>query len=297
VQLLAQDLVNGILAGGILAVVALGFSLVWGIMNIINLAHGAFIMLGAYVTYQLFVSFHLDPFLSLPISFVLLFGLGYLIQRFLINWVARAPILTTFLLTFGLALLIVNLALIVWTGDTRGVSTSYSGANFTALGVTVPWAKFFTLLVALAITGVMHLWLTRSKTGRAIRATSMDIGAAQLSGVRTPQIYAIVYALSAGLAGVAGTLISLSYALTPTMGEPFLIKAFVVCVLGGLGSVQGALVGGLAYGIVEAFATQIDLPIGSQHISGSGLQDAIALVVLLIVLIVRPTGIMGKATA
>ena len=198
-QLLAQDLVNGILAGGILAVVALGFSLVWGIMNIINLAHGAFIMLGAYVTYQLFVSFHLDPFLSLPISFVLLFGLGYLIQRFLINWVARAPILTTFLLTFGLSLLIVNLALIVWTGDTRGVSTSYSGANFTALGVTVPWAKFFTLLVALAITGVMHLWLTRSKTGRAIRATSMDIGAAQLSGVRTPQIYAIVYALSAGL--------------------------------------------------------------------------------------------------
>jgi branched-chain amino acid transport system permease protein len=296
-QLYAQDLVNGILAGGILAVVALGFSLVWGIMNIINLAHGAFIMLGAYVTYQLFQSFHLDPFLSLPISFVLLFALGYLIQRFLINWVARAPILTTFLLTFGLSLLIVNIALIVWTGDTRGVTTSYSGANFSLLGVTVPWAKFFTLLAALAITGVMQLWLTRTKTGRAIRATSMDIGAAQLSGVRTAEIYAIVYALSAGLAGVAGTLISLSYGLTPNMGDPFLIKAFVVCVLGGLGSVEGALVGGLVYGIVEAFATGIDFTIGTQHISGSGLQDAIALVVLLIVLVVRPTGIMGKATA
>jgi branched-chain amino acid transport system permease protein len=297
VHLIAQDLVNGILAGGILAVVALGFSLVWGIMNIINLAHGALIMLGAYTTYQLFTTFHVDPFVTLPISFVVLFALGYLIQRFIMNWVARAPVLTTFLLTFGLSLLIVNIALNVWTGDTRGVTTAYSGANFTLGDVTVPWTKLFTLIAALAITGVMHLWLTRSKTGRAIRATSMDIGAAQLSGVRVTEIYAIVFGLGAGLAGVAGTLISLSYALNPTMGDLFLIKAFVVCVLGGLGSVQGALVGGLVYGIVEAFATQIDVTIGGQHISGSGLQDAIALVVLLIVLIVRPTGIMGKATA
>ncbi len=296
-HLIAQDLVNGILAGGILAVVALGFSLVWGIMNIINLAHGAFIMLGAYTTYQLFTSFHVDPFLSLPVSFVLLFALGYLIQRFIMNWVARAPVLTTFLLTFGLSLLIVNIALNVWTGDTRGVTTAYSGANFTLGDVTVPWAKLFTLLAALAITGVMQLWLTRSRTGRAIRATSMDIGAAQLSGVRVTEIYAIVFGLGAGLAGVAGTLISLSYALNPSMGDLFLVKAFVVCVLGGLGSVPGALVGGLVYGIVEAFATQIDVTVGGQHISGSGLQDAIALVVLLIVLIVRPTGIMGKATA
>src|SRR6202048_4993672 len=214
-HLLAQDLLNGILAGGILAVVALGFSLVWGIMNIINLAHGAFIMLGAYVTYQLFASFHVDPFLSLPISFVALFCLGYLIQRFLINWVARAPILLTFLLTFGLSLLLVNIALLIWTGDTRGVTTSYSGANFTLARVTIPWAKLFTLIAALLITGIMHLWLTRSKTGRAIRATSMDIGAAQLSGVRVTEIYAIVFGLGAGLAGVAGTLISLSYALNP----------------------------------------------------------------------------------
>ena len=296
-HLLAQDLVNGILAGGILAVVALGFSLVWGIMNIINLAHGAFVMLGAYVTWQLFTTFHLDPFLSLPISFVVLFVLGYLIQRFIINWVARAPVLTTFLLTFGLSLLVVNIALLIWTGDTRGVTTSYSGTNFSVLGITVPWAKLYTLLAAMAITGVMYLWLQRSKTGRAIRATSMDIGAAQLAGVRVAQIYAIVFGLGAGLAGVAGTLISLSYSLNPAMGQPFLIKAFVVCVLGGLGSVEGALVGGLAYGIVEAFASQLDFSIGSQHISGAGLQDAVALVVLLIVLIFRPTGIMGRATA
>jgi branched-chain amino acid transport system permease protein len=297
VHLIAQNLVNGILAGGILALVALGFSLVWGIMNIINLAHGAFIMLGAYTTYQLFTSFHLDPFLSIPVSFVVLFAIGYLIQRFAINWVARAPVLTTFLLTFGLSLLIVNIALLVWTSDTVGVSTSYSGTNFTIGDVTVPWVKLYTLLVALAITGVMQIWLTRTKTGRAIRATSMDIGAAQLSGVRVARIYAVVFGLGAGLAGVAGTLLSLSYSINPSMGEPFLIKAFVVCVLGGLGSVEGALVGGLTYGVVESFATQLDFTIGAQHISGSGLQDALALIVLLIVLIVRPRGIMGKATA
>jgi branched-chain amino acid transport system permease protein len=278
-------------------VVALGFSLVWGIMNIINLAHGAFIMLGAYATYQLTTSFGLDPFLTLPVSFVLLFALGYLIQRFLINWVARAPILVTFLLTFGLSLLIVNIALIVWSPDTRGVHPAYAGTNFSLGDVTVPWVKLYTLVAALLITGLMQLWLTRSRTGRAIRATSMDIGAAQLSGVRVSQIYAVVFGLGAGLAGVAGTLLSLSYSLTPNMGDPFLIKGFVVCVLGGLGSVQGALIGGLTYGIVEAFATQIDVTIGTQHISGSGLQDAIALVVLLIVLIVRPRGIMGRAVA
>jgi branched-chain amino acid transport system permease protein len=277
--------------------VAVGFSLVWGIMNIINLAHGAFVMLGAYVTYELFKLLHVDPFLSLPVSFVLLFALGYALQRWVINWVVRAPILTTFLLTFGLSLLIVNIALVIWTGDRRGVDTWYSGANFALGGVTVPWVKLLTLIAALVITGALQLWLSRSKTGRAIRATAMDIGAAQLSGVRVAQIYAIVFGLGAGLAGVAGTLIALSSSISPTMGDPYLISAFAVCVLGGLGSVQGALVGGIVYGVIQALATSWQGTILGQQISGSGLSDAIAFVVLLLVLIVRPTGLLGRATA
>jgi branched-chain amino acid transport system permease protein len=287
-QLFLQDLANGLLAGGIFAVVALGFSLVWGIMNIINLAHGAFVMLGAYTAYVLFTTWGVDPFISIPIAFVVLFVLGYLIQRFVINVVVRAPVLTTFLLTFGLSLLIVNCVLLVFHGDIKGITTSYSGAHFSLGPVTVAWTKFWTLVVALAITVLMQGFLTRTKTGRAIRATSMDIGAAQLSGVRVAHLYAIVFGLGAGLAGAAGVLISLSYSLQPSMGDPFIIKGFVVCVLGGLGSVQGALVGGLVYGVLEAF--------GAQYV-GTGLQDAVALVVLLIVLTVRPTGIMGKATA
>jgi branched-chain amino acid transport system permease protein len=294
---MTQYVVDGILAGGVLAMVAVGFSLVWGIMNIINLAHGAFVMLGAYVTYELFKLLHVDPFLSLPVSFVLLFALGYALQRWVINWVVRAPILTTFLLTFGLSLLIVNIALVIWTGDRRGVDTWYSGANFALGGVTVPWVKLLTLIAALVITGALQLWLSRSKTGRAIRATAMDIGAAQLSGVRVAQIYAIVFGLGAGLAGVAGTLIALSSSISPTMGDPYLISAFAVCVLGGLGSVQGALVGGIVYGVIQALATSWQGTILGQQISGSGLSDAIAFVVLLLVLIVRPTGLLGRATA
>jgi branched-chain amino acid transport system permease protein len=283
-----QDLVNGLLAGGIFAVVALGFSLVWGIMNIINLAHGAFVMLGAYTAFVLFSAWNVDPFVSVPIAFVVLFALGYCIQRFILNFVVRAPILTTFLLTFGLSLLIVNVVLLVFHGDIKGITTSYSGANFAVGPVTIAWTKLLTLVAALLITALMQLFLTRTKTGRAIRATSMDIGAAQLSGVRVARLYAIVFGLGAGLAGAAGALISLSDSLQPSMGDPYIITAFVVCVLGGLGSVSGALIGGLLYGVLLSF--------GSQYV-GTGVQDAVALVVLLIVLIVRPTGIMGRATA
>ncbi len=287
-QLFEQDLVNGILAGGIFAVVALGFSLVWGIMNIINLAHGAFVMLGAYVAFVLFTAWHVDPFLSIPVAFVVLFALGYAIQRYVINFVVRAPILTTFLLTFGLSLLIVNLALLIFHGDIRGIETSYSGSNFSIGNVTFAWIKVWTLVAALAITALMQVFLTTTRTGRAIRAMSMDIDAAQLTGVRVAHLYAVVFGLGAGLAGAAGVLISLTYSIEPTMGDPLVITAFVVCVLGGLGTVQGALAGGLAYGVLETF--------GAQYI-GTGLQDAVALIVLLIVLTVRPRGILGKATA
>ena len=287
-ELFLQDLVNGILTGGILALVALGFSLVWGIMNIINLAHGAFIMLGAYITYQLFTSIHLEPLLSVPIAFVALFVFGYLIQRYIINFVVRAPVLTTFLLTFGLSLLLVNVILLVWSGDTRSVTPWYAGESLALGGVTVPLVKLVTLAIALVITGLAQAWLVGTKTGRAVRATSMDVGAAQLAGVQVAQIYAIVFGLGAGLAGAAGSLISVSYAFSPSSADSFLIKGFICCVLGGLGSVQGALVGGIVYGLVEVFA--------SQYI-GTGYADAVALIVLLLVLIFRPTGIIGKATA
>lgn len=288
-MLYAQVAINGLLIGGIYAVAALGFSLVWGIMNVINIMHGAFIMLGAYATYFLFVgALHLDPFLSIPLSMAAMFVLGYALQRFVVNLVVRAPLLTTFLLTFGLSILITNLALVYFHSDIRSVTTSYSGANLALGAVTVAWVKLATLGFAIMLTAALALVLARTKLGRAIRATSMDVDAARLQGVDVAHVYAMTMGIGAALAAAAGSLVSTSYAIDAEMGTPFLIRAFVVSVLGGLGDVTGALLGGILYGIIESFAA---------FAFGEGYKEVVALAVLLLVLVVRPRGILGRATA
>lgn len=277
------------LAGGIYAAAALGFSLVWGIMNVINIAHGAFIMLGAYVSYWLFVGpMHLDPFLSIPLAMAVMFVLAYTLQRFIVNQVIRAPMLATFLLTFGLSILIANLAQIWWSSDIRSVTTSYSGSGIELGSLSIPWVKLWTLAIACLFTAGLQMFMTRTKIGRAIRATSMDVDAARLSGVDVARIYALTFAIGGALAAGAGSLVSVSYAITPTMGDSFVVRAFVVSVLGGLGNVTGALVGGLVYGIIESFGALW---------FGEGFKDVVALVVLLLVILFRPYGLVGKATA
>lgn len=262
--------------------------MVWGVTNIINIAHGAFIMLGAYVTYWLFVGpLHLDPFLSIPLAMGVVFVIAYVLQRYVVNLVIRAPILATFLLTFGLAILITNLALIFWSSDIRSVTTAYSGGNFEVAGVVVPWVKLITLGLAALLTLGLSLFMAKSKIGRAIRATSMDIDAARLSGVNVARIYALTFAIGGALAAAAGSLASVSYAITPTMGDSFLVRSFVVSVLGGLGNVTGALVGGIVYGIIESFGALV---------FGEGYKDVVALVVLLLVILFRPYGLIGRAT-
>ena len=283
-----QVLVNGLLAGGIYAAAALGFSLVWGIMNVINIAHGAFLMLGAYTSYWLFVGpLHLDPFLSIPLSMAVMFVLAYATQRLIVNQVIRAPLLTTFLLTFALSIFIANLAQVYWSSDIRSVTTAYSGSSFSIGTITVPWIKFWTLVIAALLTLALQTFMTRTKYGRAIRATSMDVDAARLSGVDVARIYALTFGIGGALAAAAGSLVSVSYAISPTMGDSFVVRAFVVSVLGGLGNVTGALVGGLVYGIIESFGALL----------GEGYKDVIALVVLLLVILFRPYGLVGKATA
>jgi branched-chain amino acid transport system permease protein len=258
-------------------------------MNVINIAHGAFIMLGAYISYWLFVGpMHLDPFLSIPLAMLVMFAIAYLIQRFVVNQVIRAPMLTTFLLTFGLSILIANLAQLWWSSDIRSVTTSYSGSGIAIGALTIPWIKLWTLVIACVFTAALQMFMTRTKTGRAIRATSMDVDAARLSGVDVAQIYALTFAIGGALAAGAGSLVSVSYAITPTMGDSFVVRAFVVSVLGGLGNVTGALVGGLVYGVIEAFGALV---------FGEGYKDVVALVVLLLVILFRPYGLVGKATA
>jgi len=284
---LVQLVIIGLLAGGIYAAVGVGFSLVWGVLNIVNLAHGALVIVGAYLTWQIFTASGLDPFLTLPIDAVALFALGYVVQRGVINRIIRAPLLFTFLLTFGLNLIAVNVLLLIFKSDFRSVTTAYSGAGLDLGGIVVPYIRLAALGIALLVAAALALLLNRTRVGLAIQAVGSDRDAAQLVGIDLRHAYAVTYGLGAACAGVAGGLIAMIQAITPTAGEPYTLQAFVVVILGGLGRVSATVVGGLVFGLVEAFAQSIPG-------SGSVFANAIAFGVMVLVLVTRPQGLLGR---
>ena len=287
-MLFLQQVVLGLLIGGIYVAVAIGFSLVWGILNIVNLAHGALVIVGAYLTWLLFARAHVDPFLSLPIVALALFAFGYALQRVLINRVIRAPLFFTLLLTFGVNLIIVNLLLVLFKSDFRSVTPSYSGSGFGVAGVQVPYIRLAALGVAVVLAAAVGWLLNRTRTGAAIQAVGADRDAARLVGVDLRHVYALTFAVAAACAGVAGSLISTIQAITPTAGEPYTLQAFVVVVLGGLGRVGATVVGGLVFGLVETLGQTMVPGLGA------GWANAIAFALLVVVLVVRPQGLMGR---
>lgn len=284
---MAEQIALGILVGGIYVAVGLGFSLVWGILNIVNLAYGALVMVGSYLTWELFATYHVDPFLSIPANILLLFVIGYGLQWLVINRIIRAPFLYTFLLTFGLDLVVVNVLLRVFTPDFRSVNTTYSGAHFTIGPVLIPYIRFYSLLVAIALAGVMWWILNRTRTGDAIQAVGADKDAARLVGINLSHVYALTFGLGAACAGVAGSLIVTYQAITPSAGEPYTLQAFVVVILGGLGRVSATVVGGFLFGLIETLAQ-------SAPGLGAGYANAIAFGVLVVVLLLRPQGLLGR---
>lgn len=286
-MLVLQVLTNGILLGGLYAVVALGLALVWGVLDIINLAHGAFIMLGGYLAYYLFTGLGLDPFASLPLVMLAMFVLGYLIQWGLLNFLVRAPMFNMLLVTFGIDVVLTYLAQIMFSADLRTIRPSYAGSNFSIGGVTVPWTNLLAFAVALLLTGLLALFLQRQRWGRAIRATAQNLGAARLHGVPPRFAYALTFGIGAALAGGAGTLYGMVAQLTPYVGVPLTAKSFAIAIIGGLDNPLGVIVGGLVLGLAEAFGS---LWLGPTY------RDAVSLGLLVIVLIVRPTGILGRAT-
>jgi branched-chain amino acid transport system permease protein len=282
-----QLVIIGLLAGGIYVAVGVGFGLVWGVLNIVNLAHGALVIIGAYVTWQLFTTFGLDPFLTLPISAVVLFAFGYALQRGVINRIIRAPLLFTFLLTFGVNLIAVNVLLLIFKSDFRSVTPSYSGQGLELGSIVIPYIRLASLGIALLLAAALAFVLNRMRTGLAIQAVAADREAAQLVGIDLRHIYAVTFGLGAACAGVAGGLIGMIQAITPTAGEPYTLQAFVVVILGGLGRVSATVVGGLAFGLIEAFGQSIPG-------SGSVFANAIAFGVLVLVLVTRPQGLLGR---
>ena len=279
-----QHIVNGILQGCILALIALGFSLVWGILNIINLAHSALIMLGAYLTYFLFTLAGIDPFISLPLTMAALFIFGYLLQRYVINLVMGASILTTFLLTFGFESLLVNLALRFFSADTRQTKPFYANASLNLGPLYLPYTQLGALIIALLLTYLLYLFLDRTRVGSSIRAVGQDRVAARLMGIDIGRTYALTFGIGAALAAASGTLLSTTSGFAPNGFSAYNVLAFSVVVLGGLGSIPGALIGGLAFGLVNEFSSTYVL----------AQRDVVIFAILILVLVLRPTGLLGR---
>lgn len=282
-----QVLVNWLLLGSLYAAVALGFSLVWGIMNIVNLAHGAFIIVGAYTAFWLYTQLHIDPYVSIPLTMLVLFLIGWIVQYVAINRVIRAPILVTFLLTFGLDLLITDLVQLIFSSDLRSINTSYAGSGIDIGPTHIPFDRLIAAAIAIVLTAALNYFLSRTRTGNAILATGMDRDAARLMGISIRHTYALTFAIGAALAGAAGAMLAELYPFDPSGGGTFTLRAFVIVVLGGLGTPWGVLAGGLVFGLAE---TVVPLISGI----GPGYDDAIAFAVLVIVLIFRPNGLLGK---
>lgn len=284
-DLLAQVTLNGVLLGGLYAVMALGLALVWGVLNIVNLAHGAFIMLGAYVSWYLFTDAHVDPFLGLPLTAAVMFVLGYALQRGLLNLVVRAPMFNTLLITFGLEVVITTIAQMVFSADFRTINPSYSGNNLQWGPVVVPLVRLGAFGVAIALTVGMWLFLLHSRLGRAIRATAQNLVAARLYGVEPRHLYAVTFGLGLALAGAAGGLYGTVSQINPYIGASLTAKSFAIAIIGGLDNPLGVIVGGLVLGIVESLTA---LYVGPTY------RDVASFGILVAVLVVRPGGLLGK---
>jgi len=281
-----QATIYGLLQGGLLALVAVGFSLVWGVMNIVNLAHGSFVILGAYDAWELNSSLGLDPFLGMFVSAAALFVLGYALQRFLVNLVVNAPIFVTLLLTFGLDLLLVQGMNIAFSADYRSISTSYASNSLGIGDIRVPYGRLLAFALAIMVTLALVALVGRTRTGLSITATGMDRGAARLMGIRARHVYALTFAIAAALAGMAGAMVATVGTFQPSDASSYTLLAFVIAVLGGLGNMYGAMAGGLVIGLVEAWS--------GQYLPGTWV-NAIAFLALVLVLVFRPSGLVGKA--
>jgi branched-chain amino acid transport system permease protein len=279
-----QTLVNGLVLGGLYACIAVGFSLVWGVLNVINMMHGSFIVLGAYLAYFVFAVAGIHPFFAVPLVGGLMFAGGYLLQRGVINRVVDQPVLITLVLTFGLDMILYNAMVLGFSATPRRVALDMGVLE---LGTMVlPVDRIAAMALALLLTGLLYYLLRSSRVGRAIVAVRMDREAAALMGIRVEHIYAVTFGIGAFMAGAAGCLIAIVYPFSPTMTGLFLGKAFVVCVVGGLGSVPGALVGGLVLGVIESYSGAW---LGPQH------AITVGFVLMILLLLTRPTGLMGKA--
>lgn len=282
-------LASGLITGGIYALVALGLNLQYGLMRILNIAHGEFLMVGAFLTWLAHTQFGVSPLLMLPVSFALLMGVGLVVHRLWFRPLAAgSPTLDVFearglMVSFGLMFLVQNFASLVWGGDLRGYDyltepVAVGGAQFAA-------NKLLVFAVALVLSVGLIVLLRTTLLGKAVRALMQSPTGAQLVGIDTKRLHPLMFGIGLGLSGVAGCLLSMTYAVTPSMGEPYTVTALIVITLGGFGSMSGALAGGLLLGVIEALG---------MHFTNPSLKSLLSYGVFIAVLLLRPNGLFKK---
>jgi branched-chain amino acid transport system permease protein len=289
-QTIAQNLTFGLFVGSIYGVAAAGLALVFGVLKILNVAHGELLMIGGYLSFWLFVLAGLDPFVSLLICIPALFLLGVILDRVVFRYLVKLPgetrLKNSLLVSFGLTLILQNAAQQLFTADPRGVQLTYSGAGLNLLGVALPYTRLLSFAIGLLAIVAVHQFLNRTFPGKAIRAVAEDGESAALAGINVPRTYMYTLGLGAALAGIAGSMVVVGYGIDPGIGLTWTLKALIVITLAGTGSVLGVFPAGLLLGLVEAI---------SGTVLGSTYREVVGLVMFLLVLVLRPDGLFGRA--
>lgn len=270
-------IVNGLMIGALFALCAYGLALVWGVMNVKNLAQGEFVITGGYVAWWL-SSIGLPPLFGVPIAFVVLWGIGWVIYKLVISRVIERDLFTSLLATFGLAIMIAQLLNLLFGSDTQTIQLQYDTLYFFDGLVDVPIAKLIGVLMATALAAAVVIFMKTSRMGQAIRATAQDARAARVLGIDTERVYAFTFSLNSAICGAAGAIIVMVWVIQPFYGISYSIRAFVIVTAAGLGNLPGVIAAGLGIGAAEQYGA---------HIFGSGYQQAVAVLLLLMVLMVR----------
>ncbi len=285
-EILLQTLLSGVLIGLIYALVAVGLTMIFGVMDIVNFAHGEFLMFGMYSSFWLFSLFALDPLITLPLTVLMLFALGLVVYQLVIKRIINAPPLSQIFATFGMMILFRGLAQFFWKPDFRTIENSYSSGKVVFAGLHFGLPQIIAGVGAILATGAVWWFINRTRLGAALEATAQDKDAAQLMGIPSQRMFALAWGIGAACAGVAGVLLSSFFPIFPEVGAYFILIAFVVVALGGFGSVSGAFWAGIIVGVVEV--------VGG-FLLGPEYKMAIVLSLFLLVLLVRPQGLMGRA--
>lgn len=281
---LLQNLLLGLLLGGVYALAAGGLTLIFGVMRVINIAHGAFLVLGTFITYSLWDGLGIDPLLGVMITTPIVFALGWLTYKLLVAPIRTAPMASTVLLTFGLALVIEGAMGEIWGNNSTAIRPSYADESFTFAGLFVPTAQLYGGLLAIVVLGILWLVLTKTWLGRAIRAAAVNPSSAELVGIKLSAVAALVFALGIAAAGAGGAITGVLYPFVPGAHYQWIARLLAIVVLGGMGSLSGAVLGALMFGIAETMT--------SAYVSPSW-ATAVPYAIVFAVLLIRPQGLLG----